>query len=73
MQLLNRYLAAVGFWLPKAQRKDILAELSEAIQSQIDEKEAELGRGLHEAEMEAILKAWGSPVLVAERYLPQPT
>jgi hypothetical protein len=71
MQLLERYLQAVKFWLPREQREDIIAELSEDIRSQIDEQEAELGRKLNEAELEAILKQRGRPILVANRYLPQ--
>jgi len=71
MQLLERYLQAVKFWLPKEQRGDIIAELSEDIHSQIDEKEGELGRKLNELELESILKQRGRPILVANRYLPQ--
>jgi len=71
MDLLDRYLQAVGFWLPKAQQRDIIAELSEDLHSQIDEKEAELGRSLNDAEVDDILKQRGRPVLVANRYLPQ--
>jgi hypothetical protein len=71
MQLLERYLQAVKFWLPKDQKEDIIAELSEDIRSQIDEKEAELGRKLNEPELESILKRRGRPILVANRYLPQ--
>jgi hypothetical protein len=71
MELIERYLQAVGFWLPKTQKQDILAELSEEIRSQVDEKQSELGRNLNEAEVEAILKKLGSPILVANRYLPQ--
>jgi hypothetical protein len=71
MQLLERYLQAVKFWLPKEQKEDIIAELSEDIHSQIDEDEAELGRKLNEIELEAILKQRGRPILVANRYLPQ--
>jgi hypothetical protein len=70
MELLDRYLQAVGFWLPKAQKHDILAELSEEIHSQIDEKEAETGHPLDEEGLEAILKHCGDPLLVAEHYLP---
>ena len=40
MELLDRYLQAVRFWLPKAQRDDIAAELSEDIRSQIEERES---------------------------------
>ncbi|HYM79152.1 MAG TPA: hypothetical protein VE377_24470 [Candidatus Dormibacteraeota bacterium] len=71
MELLDRYLQAVGFWLPKAQQQDIIAELSEDLRSQIEEKEAGLGRSLNETELDAILKQRGRPVLVANRYLPQ--
>src|ERR1700752_1570407 len=71
MELLDRYLKAVKFWLPSDQKQDIIAELSEDLRSQIDEKESELGRALNNAEIEAILKKSGDPMLVAQRYLPQ--
>jgi hypothetical protein len=71
MELLDRYLQAVGFWLPKEQKRDILAELSEDLQSQIEERESSLGRSLTEEELAATLKLRGAPLLVAERYLPQ--
>jgi hypothetical protein len=71
MELLERYLEAVQFFLPKKQKKDIIAELSEDLHSQIEEKETELGRKLEEAELEAILKRCGSPLVVASRYRPQ--
>jgi hypothetical protein len=71
MELLDRYLQAVKFWLPKEQKQDITAELSEDIRSRVDDKEAELGRKLNEGEVEVILKQLGRPVLVANRYLPR--
>jgi hypothetical protein len=71
MDLLDRYLHAVRFWLPRAQQNDIIAELSEDIRSQIDEQEAKLGRKLNESELEAILKQRGAPLLVANRYRTQ--
>lgn len=71
MELLDRYLQAVRFWLPKSQQGDIIAELSEDLQSQIDDKETELGRPLNKEEVSAILKRCGSPILVAGRYRPQ--
>jgi hypothetical protein len=71
MELLDRYLQAVRFWLPKAQQEDIIAELSSDLSSQIEEKEGELGRPLTDAEVEAILKRCGSPILVAARYRPR--
>jgi hypothetical protein len=71
MDLLDRYLHAVKFWLPRAHRQDIIAELSEDLRAQIEEQEAALGRPLTDAEVEAILRHVGRPVLVANRYLPQ--
>jgi hypothetical protein len=71
MELLDRYLQSVKWLLPKEQKEDILAELSEDIRSQVEEKEAELGRRLDESDVEAILRRWGHPMLVAQRYLPQ--
>jgi hypothetical protein len=71
MELLDRYLQAVEFWLPRRQKKDIIAELSEDLGSQIEEKESELGRKLNDGEVEAILKRCGPPLRVALRYRPQ--
>ncbi len=71
MALVDRYLQAVKFWLPRNQKDDIIAELSEDLRSQIEEKETELGRKLTDAEVEPILKRCGSPMAVAERYMPQ--
>jgi hypothetical protein len=70
MELLDRYLQAVRFWLPKSHQEDIIAELSSDLHSQIEERETELGRPLNEAEMEAILTKSGNPILVASRYRP---
>jgi hypothetical protein len=71
MELIDRYLQAVRFWLPRAQRDDLIAELSEDIRSQIEAREAELGRPVNDDEVAAILKQCGNPLLVAQRYLPQ--
>jgi hypothetical protein len=71
MDLLDRYLQAVRFWLPKAQQEDLLAELGEDLRSQIEDKETELGHPLDKGEMSAILKRCGSPMMVAGRLGPQ--
>jgi hypothetical protein len=71
MDLIDRYLQAVKFWLPKQQKQDIIAELSEDIHAQVEEQESGLGRPLTDAEVVALLKQRGRPVLVANRYLPQ--
>jgi hypothetical protein len=68
MQIVDRYLPSVKSCLPAAQADDIVKELSENISSQIEDKETDLGRTLSEAEVEAILKQHGHPLVVASRY-----
>ena len=53
--LLDRYLTAIKFWLPKKQREDIAAELAANLQSEIEDT--------------ALLQQHGSPMLVASRSL----
>lgn len=76
MDLLDRYTHAVRTYLPKslteAQRNDIIAELSENLRAQLDDREAERGRPLTEAEQEAILQRHGHPMIVAGRYQTNP-
>jgi len=72
LELLDRYLQAVRFWLPRTDRQeDLLAELGEDLRSQIEEKETELGHPLSRDEMAAILKRCGSPMVVASRFGPK--
>jgi hypothetical protein len=71
MDLIDRYLQAVKFWLPKNQKQDIIAELSEDLRSQVEDREAELGRQLNESEVADLLKQRGRPVLVANQFRPQ--
>jgi hypothetical protein len=68
MELVERYLAAIGRELPEAQRPDIVAELRDLLLTQIEDKEAELGRPLDRDETEGLLKAFGHPLTVAFRY-----
>ncbi|HEY5328420.1 MAG TPA: hypothetical protein VIJ79_00935 [Acidobacteriaceae bacterium] len=71
MDLLERYLQAVGQYLPEATKDDTLAELRENLLAQMEAREEELGRPLSEAETADILKSHGKPEVVALRYLPQ--
>jgi hypothetical protein len=68
MELLGRYIQAVKGLLPRAQRDDIALEISDTLRSEMEDKEAELGRSLNRDEESAILKAYGHPRLVASRY-----
>jgi len=71
MELIDRYLQAVKFWLPNEQKEDIITELSADLYAQVEDREAGLGRKLATPEIEAILKERGRPFLVANRFLPQ--
>jgi hypothetical protein len=73
MELLDRYLQAVRFWLPKAQQNDIIAELGDDLRSQIEDRESALGRPMSEDEIAALLQQTGHPMRVAARYQPQQT
>ena len=66
MEMIDRYLQAVKFAVPAAQRDDIMKELSDSILSQIEEKEAALGRPLSEDEQVEMLKKLGSPLQVRD-------
>ena len=71
MDLLERYLQAVGQYLAPATRADVLAELRVNLQAEMDDLAEEKQRPLTESEVAVILKAHGRPMLVAARYLPQ--
>ncbi len=68
MDLLERYLQAVKFFLPRRQQDDIIRELSENLLSQMEDREEALGRALSEDEQADILRRHGHPMLVAGRY-----
>lgn len=71
MEMIDRYLQAVKFALPQAQREDIVKELRDSILSQMEEKETTLGRPLTEDEQAELLKKLGSPMQLASRYRKQ--
>jgi hypothetical protein len=69
MTLLDQYLRAVSVYLPTGpERDDILIELSEHLQSRLDERQASQGRPLTELEAAAVLAEHGDPLVVAGRY-----
>jgi hypothetical protein len=71
MELLDRYLQAIRKHLPWDRQDDIIAELRANLESQLEEKEDELGRPLTQAEAEAWLKQLGAPIQVAAGYQTQ--
>ncbi len=71
MQLLDRYLQAIRrslLFMSSARKDDIIKELGEDLRSQMEDREAELGRPLDEVEQEAICRRCGHPALVASRH-----
>jgi hypothetical protein len=71
MDLLERYLQAVGQHLSPETRDDMLAELRVNLLAEMDARAEELERPLTESEVAALLQAHGRPILVAARYSPQ--
>ncbi len=70
MDLLDRYLQAIRWWLPRGADRDLVTELADDLRSQIEEKETELGRKLTETELVDILRRCGHPMTVAGKLLP---
>lgn len=72
LELVDRYLQAVRFWLPKNRnQEDLLVELGDDLRSQVEDRETELGRTLDKNEVSEILKRCGAPMLVAGRLGPR--
>jgi len=71
MELLDRYLQAVRKHLPWQRQNDIIAELRANLESQLEEKQEQLGRPLTPTEGEEWIRNLGSPVQMAGHYLPQ--
>lgn len=71
MNLLERYLEALRWALPRAKTEDILAELRDVLTTRVEDREEMLGRPLTDEEMNALLKEFGHPLVVAARYRQQ--
>lgn len=72
LELVDRYLQAVRFWLPQRwKQEDLVTELGEDLRSQIEAKEIELGRTMDKGEISEILKRCGAPMVVASRLGPR--
>lgn len=68
MDLLDRYLHAVRWTLPRAKADDIIAELRDELVTRMEDREESLGRPLTQDETGALLKEFGHPLVVASRY-----
>lgn len=70
-ELINRYVHAVGEHLPRKSRGDIQAELKSLLAEMLDTRAAEEGRPLDAAMTASVLREFGEPEQVAQRYAPQ--
>jgi hypothetical protein len=68
MDLVERYLVAIGRELPAGQAADVVAELRDVLLSQVEEAEERFGRPLTADEVGLLLTAFGHPLVVAGRY-----
>lgn len=71
MDLLKRYLQAVGGYLPEKMKADTLAELQANLEAEMEDKAASVGRPLNEDEEAEVLRGHGHPLIVAARYQPK--
>jgi len=71
-ELLDRYIHSLKLMLPPDKVEDIAAEIRSILESLAEERAAELGRELRPADMSAILKRYGHPMMVASRYRDRP-
>ena len=70
MELVTRYVGAVGRYLPEAEKAAISRELSADIQDKIEHQAQGLGRALTDDEIAMLLQQWGHPRYVAAQYAP---
>lgn len=69
MTAVDRYLKRISFWLPRAQRSDVIAELRGVLIERIEAAEAVRGRSLSNDEEQDVVRGFGHPALVVSRYL----
>jgi len=73
MDLIERYLAAIGRELPERDRADILAELREVLMDKLDALKAASTGKVSSADVEAMLIGYGHPLTIAARYRGSPS
>ena len=70
MELIERYLQAIGRALPATQKADILSELRSALLDALENSEQKEGELTEEERVITIIKEMGSPQEVADAYYP---
>jgi len=69
-ELITRYVNAVGENLPKKQRADIQAELQSLLTETLDARAESEGRPVDQSMTVSVLREFGDPPTVAQRYAP---
>jgi len=72
MNLIDRYVTAVGKYLPRKNRLDIEAELRSTLEDMLDDRSQQTGRPADETLSSEILQEFGAPRKVAETYQTHP-
>jgi hypothetical protein len=67
MNLIDKYIAEVGKYLPRRNRADIEAEIRSTLEDMLEERKQEQGKADDETII-ALLKEYGAPRKVAESY-----
>jgi hypothetical protein len=69
MELLDRYIIAIGKQLPRKNRADIQSEIRSILQDMLEDRSRKTGRPVDEALTSELLREYGSPEKVAAAYL----
>jgi hypothetical protein len=72
MELIRRYVYAVGQQLPPSVRKDVQTELLDLLESELEDRANTAGREPDEAMAMDLLREFGEPRETAARYHPSP-
>lgn len=70
MKLIDRYMSAVAFHLPKSRRDEIARELRANILDKLESLAEQRGRAVTDEDVSAVLKELGHPQQVANSFLP---
>jgi hypothetical protein len=68
VDLIDRYAAAVGRYLPPANREPVTAAIAVELRTQVLDTERHTGRPMTEDEIAALIKMRGHPYLLAQPY-----
>jgi hypothetical protein len=71
MNLIDRYVTAVGKNLPQKIRADIETEIRSTLEDMLDERSKSSGKPVDDEMIKEVLKQYGDPEKVAASYLPE--